>query len=656
MQKLVLSLIAAAFIFKSTTAQTLFTYGKDPVSKQEFLKNYEKNTLNKQPDLSEKALREYLDLYALFKMKVKEAELQQLDTMPAIQTELQSYRKQLAKNYLTDKQVDEKLMKEAYERMKNDRHVMHILISIPPNMTPQDTFVRYKKADSIYTALTKGKADFATLAKLYSDDRGSKENGGDIGYITALQTLYPFENAVYNTPVGKISKPFRTPLGYHIVKVVDERPARGEVEVAQILFSTPESKGPDGVKDAQKNAEKVYKELKSGKNFDDMVKQYSDDRYTKNDNGKMQRFGVGRMVPAFEDAAFALKNPGDYSAPVQTQYGFHIIQLIKKYPLESFDSMRSTLKRKVENDSREQIAKDAFFEKIKEKNGFKENAASLDELIAKVQKLPDTGRMAGAFSAKDFASMDKTLFTLGKNSYSQYDFMSYAEMMTRGRIMGNREKNMKDIYKMYVDKVVDDFQEHKLEDENPEFKNLMTEYRDGIMLFELMDRNVWTKASKDTAGLEKFYEANKAKYQWEPGFSGTVYRFKNEEDFKKGMKLLEGKSKISNEDIAKAMNTESNPEAVVIQTGRFEYSKFNEVPKAEIKKGSLSQPIKNADGSYTVLKTDDTYSTSTQKSLKDAKGYVVAEYQDYLEKKWNADLKTKYPLKVDETVFMSMVK
>lgn len=655
MRKLVLSCLTMTMITSFGQAQTLFTYGKDAVTQQEFLRNYEKNNINQKADMSETALREYIDLYALFKMKVNEAEQMKLDTMPAIQSELSNYRRQLAKNYLTDRQISDKLLEEAYKRSREDRHVAHILISAPSNMAPADTLIRYKRIDSIYNALTKRKADFATLAKIYSDDAGSKNNGGDIGYMTVLQTLYSFENAVYHTEPGKISKPFRTPLGYDIVKVIDARPARGEVKVAQILIATPPSKGDEGKAEAKKKVEMVYNELKNGASFEQMVKQYSEDRYTVNEGGVLQ-FAVGSMVPNFEDAAFGLKKTGDISQPIQTEYGYHIIKLIEKFPVKPFDSVSNSLKRKIETDVRSHAAREAYFAKIKQSNGYKEYPAHLQELKDRVNTLPDTGKNAGVFSAKDFASMNKVLFTLNQTNYTQKDLMDFAEMLTRGRIMGNRETSMNDVYKIYVDKVVNDFQEHKLEDDNPDFKYLMKEYRDGIMLFELMDRSVWSKASRDTVGLKNFYEQNKAKYQWEPGFNGAVYRFKDEALMKKGVKLLESKRKFTNEDFIKEVNTTGAPDAVQVQTGRFEFSKFTDVPQAAIIAGTLSKATKNQDGSYTVVKTEEVFNTPTQKSLDDAKGYVVAEYQDYLEKEWNRTLRSKYPVKIDEVTLKKMIK
>lgn len=262
MRNLILTFIATGTCMVSGYAQALFTYGTHPVSKEEFLRVYKKNSINKTPDMSDTALRSYLDLYALFRMKVAEADKEHLDTVEAIDRELSNYRKQLSKNYLTDEQVTNKLIHEAYDRMKEDVHVEHIMISCAPG---SDTTKAYAKIDSIYHLIENKKADFETLAKQFSDDKGTKENGGDIGYITALQTVYSFENVAYNTPVGKVSAPFRTQLGYHIIKVLDKRPDHGQVKVAQIMIRTSKSKGVQGVEAARMRADSVEAMLKNGR-------------------------------------------------------------------------------------------------------------------------------------------------------------------------------------------------------------------------------------------------------------------------------------------------------------------------------------------------------------------------------------------------------
>ncbi|MBS1614586.1 MAG: peptidylprolyl isomerase [Bacteroidetes bacterium] len=656
MYKLVLSCLCAGLATTSLQAQTLFTYGGKPVSKQEFLKVYEKNNVKHHADMSEAALRQYLDLYSLFKMKVAEADQMHLDTAVGISAELDNYRRQLSRNYLTDKEVTNKLIQEAYNRMKEEVHVAHILISVSPAALPADTAKAYAKIDSLYNALIKGKTDFATLASRFSDDKGSKENGGDIGFMTALQTIYPFENAAYNTPVGKVSKPFRTQFGYHIVKVLGKRPARGEVQVAQILLTTPKSKGAEGIAFARRQADTVEHLLHQGVSFDSLVSRYSEDRLSAGEHGVLQPFGPGRMVPAFENAAFALKNPGDISEPIQTEYGFHIIRLIRKMPLKPFDSLRESIARSVENDSRAEIARTQFLEKIKREHGFKDFPEAYTAIIRRMKSFPDTGTRAHAFLADDYKDMHQPVFELAGQKYLQSDFMRYAQNVTGLRLNGPKEAILKDVYKMYVSRTVNDYEEHYLAETNPDFRSLMEEYRDGIMLFDLMDRNVWTKASHDTVGLKKYYEAHKGKWQWEPGFKGAVYHFKDDASLQKGMEILRKYPEIKDEIVYRNLNTESQADAVNIQHGRYEFAHFNDVPRAYIIQGKASKAAPDGKGGFNVVVAEKLYPQSEPKTLDEARGYVVAEYQDALEKSWNTQLRAKYPLKVDETVFRSMIQ
>jgi peptidyl-prolyl cis-trans isomerase SurA len=653
MRKLVLSCLASGLFISSGFAQALFTYGPNAVSKEEFLRVYKKNSINKKPDMSEKELKSYLDLYTLFRMKVAEANKQKLDTVENIDRELNNYRKQLAKTYLTDEQVTNKMVREAYDRMKENVRVEHILISCTPGM---DTVAPYRKIDSIYHAIESKKTDFETMAKMYSDDKGSKESGGDLGYFTALQTVYPFENAAYNTPVGKISAPFKTQFGYHIVKVIDKRADKGQIKVAQILILTSKARGEEGIAAAKMRADSVETMLKNGESFASLVEKYSDDKYSIADSGVLKQFGAGRMVPTFEDAAFGLKKPGDVSAPVKTDYGFHIIKLIAKYPLEPYDTLYPTLKRKVENDSRAQTARDHFFAKIKEKNGFKEYKENVTEVCDKIINATDTGAEAKSIKADKYRNMTKPVFTLAGKNYLQSDFVKFLGNLTHGKLNGPKNAVVHDAYSLYVSNVVNDFEEHKLVQENPDFRTLMEEYRDGIMLFELMDRNVWSKASKDTVGLKAFYETRKNKYMWEAGFEGSVYKFKNKAAFDTGMTLLKH-GNMKDEEIAKAINTSATPDGVNIQRGRYEFSRFKEATQSELTANKMKViPPANGTTGYTVVVAREIFNTPTQKTLEEARGYVVAEYQDYLEKQWNEKMRKEYPVKVNEKVFNSMVK
>lgn len=650
MKKLVLPVVVAAAFVSPARAQTIFTYGNTPVSEAEFLKVYKKNSNAQKVDFSEKAIRDYIDLYSLFRMKVQEANNQHLDTTASVAAELDNYRRQLSRSYLTDDEVTTRLVKEAYDRSKEEVRVAHILLLTTPQT---DSLAVKKRIDSLYEQATVKKADFAQLARDFSEDKGSRTNGGDIGFMTALQTVYPFENAAYSTAPGKVSQPFRTQFGYHIIKVLEKRQARGEIKVAQILVATPKSTAEAGIAAARLRVDSIQNDLKKGASFEALVKKYSDDKFTIDKNGEMPPFGVGRMIPAFDVAAFALKNPGDISKPIQTDYGFHIIKLLEKYPVKPFDSVKKQLKTKVDNDSRAQQARDIYFDKVKQNNGFRELPSAYITFEKQLVLIPDTGKDMNTFTADMFKNGTAPLFTLGGRNYTQDDFLAFAFSTTRGRLMGPKEPVFRELYHMYVTKVVLDFQEHKLVEENPEFKSLMQEYRDGIMLFELMDRNVWGKASKDTTGLKAFYETKKDKYKWEPGFKGSVYTFRDKAALNEGLKLL-AKKDMTNEDLVKTLNTEKQPDAVTVLQGRYEFNKFTDVPREKIVAGKASEAVEK-EGKYVVVKADEVFAQPASKTFTEARGYVISAYQDSLEQKWNETLRSKYPVKINEDAVKKIV-
>lgn len=656
MRKLVLTSSLVAISVTSAWTQTLFTYGNNEVDKKDFVRIYEKNSINKKPDYSQKALQEYLDLYSLFRMKVKEAEVKKIDTLQTIQSELDNYRKQLAKNYFTDEKVNEQLLREAYGRMKQDIRVAHILIMSSPMAMSKDTVAPYQKIDSIYNAIANKGADFAAMAKKYSQDLGSKDAGGDIGYVTALQTVYEFENAAYNTPVGNVSKPFRTRFGYHIVKVLDKRDAMGTIQVQQILLATTATKGDNAETEAKKHVDEIFAALKKGASFESLVKKYSDDKFSNSNDGVLDPFTVGQMVPDFEKAAMSLKKKGDiYPKAIKTDYGYHIIRLVKKEPIKPFDSIRKGLDKQIAKDSRAEIARDVFFDGVKKKNNYKEYPANVEEVTQKLLQLPDTGANTGMFSLDALGNLDKPVFEIKGQKYLQSDMMAFAMSLTRGKIVGPKERFMKDLFRHYSNTVVQDVEEHNLVEDNPEFRMLMQEYRDGIMLFELMNNNVWSRASKDTTGLKIFYNNNSKKYQWTAGYRGAIYKFKNEAAMKAGMKVLNKKS-FNDEDLMKAVNNDTMPDGVTIERGYFEFANSKDFKQADVVKGKPSAAKKKDDGTYHVAYAEDVFANGTTKTLDEARGYVVADYQDYLEKKWNKELRDKYPVKVNEKVFSSLVK
>jgi len=646
---LLLALITSFTIDAQKKEDVLFTYGGNAVTKKEFLRMYTKNINNQQPDFSEKAVREYLTLYSRFKMKVAEANALKIDTLANIESELSTYKKQLAKTYLTDAEMKNKLLKEAYERSKKDVRVAHILISTPRNN--DDTLSAYQKIDSLYNAITVNNADFSVIARMFSDDKQSGLNGGDLGFITTLQIVYPFENVAYNTPVDDVSKPFKTIYGYHIIKKLEERPARGEIQVAQILVNVKKSAGEAGDKIGKARIDSVYTLLKNGASFEAMVEKYSDDKFSLNSKGVLPTFGVGQMLPVFEDAAFSLKKAGDISQPVKTEYGYHIIKLISKTPLKPFDSVKTDLGKRIEKDSRTDIARLEYTEKVKDKLNFKEYPIALNEIIAAIS---DSTLMNGTYNANTYAKYKKPLFTMTNVEFTQADFANYLEAFTKAKMYGKKEATLRSLYKNYADKAMNDFQENRLVDDNEDYRNLLTEYRDGIMLFELTDKSVWSRASMDTTGLNEFYTNNKSNYQWGSSIKGTIYKANDEATAILLEQQLNNPKNKTSDDVLKAVSEAGAQNKLVAENGKYEKSRFPVT--LNMIAGKYCPYYKNEEGTYTILKVDEVDDEPSQKTLSEARGYVISEYQEYLEKKWIADLEAKYPVKLNEKVIKSIIK
>ena len=367
-----LILVTTLLTISNSKAQSkdpvLMTVAGEDVTKSEFEKVFKKN--NKSAGaVDQKALSDYLELYINYKLKVKEASELGLDTAATFVSELNGYRKQLSQPYLIDKEVSDKLMHEAYDRMQKDVRASHILIKCGPDELPKDTLEAYNKAMKARERVMKGE-DFGKVAKEVSEDPSAKDNMGDLGFFTAMQMVYPFESAAFNSKIGDVSMPVRTKFGYHIIKKTDERKDPGEVFSAHIMVRAGKGTTPDDSAKAVQKINEINGKLKAGGNFEELAKQYSDDQGSAKNGGVLPSFKTGRMVPEFESAAFALKNKGDISEPIKTQYGWHIIKLINRKEIGTYEEMQSELKASIGKDSRSEVSKSSMVNKIKKEYKF----------------------------------------------------------------------------------------------------------------------------------------------------------------------------------------------------------------------------------------------------------------------------------------------
>lgn len=489
---------------------TILTIGKETIPTKDFAYVYDKNN-GKNPDAYTKAsVEEYLQLYTKFKLRVIEAESLGMDTTEAFRLELAGYEKQLAQPYLTEKGVTEMLVKQAYDRMKEEVRASHILILCPLEADPKDTLAAYNKLITIRDRANKGE-DFGQLAIQYSEDPSAKTNKGDLGYFTALAMVYEFEDAAYATKVGSISKPVRTKFGYHLVKVVDRRPSQGQIHVAHIMARYSSGMSAEDSIAAKNKIDEIYKELQSGQDWNMLCNEFSDDMNSKAKGGELQWFSTGKMIPSFENAAFTLTTPGQYTAPVQTPYGWHIIKLIERKPLGTFEELEPSIRAKVTKDSRSDLNKKMLIARLKKDNAFVENNKSLEYAITKA----DSSLLIGNWTFQENEKNKATLFTINKQKYTVENFFAYIFENQHAVKNISPQMYMRNVlYTNYVNESLIAYEEAHLAEKYVDYKMLSKEYHDGILLFQMMEEKVWNKASTDTLGLKNFYTQNASKYAW----------------------------------------------------------------------------------------------------------------------------------------------
>ena len=654
MNKLFALLVMLCFV-TSAQAQSedpiLFSVGGKNINLSEFKYIYQK-TNGEKADFSRQSLEEYLDLYIKFKRKVARARDMKLDTIASLQQELAGYRQQLANSYLVDKEVSDRLVREAYDRMGKDVEISHILVKLDRSAVGKDTLAAYNKALAAKKRLDAGE-DFMKVARDVSEDPSVKENDGKLNFVTAMlpNGFYELETAAYNTRLTKYSMPVRSDMGYHIIHPTDFRAARGEVEVAHILIRKAER-----VITARLKIDSIYAELKSGKTtFDELAAKQSEDRSTATKGGYIGFFGINRYEVAFENAAFAIEKDGEYSAPFETSVGWHIIKRISKKGLQPFDAEKRRLKAKIQRDSRSEIANEAFINRIKVNGGLTENTANLDKFIATLTDTFITYR----WHAPEERSVQPLLsFKTNNKSFTMGDFMEFINNNSRKRLAFPQGTSANDATRsLYTDFIRDaclKYEEGQLETKYPEFKSLMREYEEGILLFEAMKREVWDKASQDSVGLVAFHKTQVDKYKWDERAEVNMYSLKDEaKDQIEALRTLATKKKYDK--VLKKMNDKA--EIVTVQPFKFERGKNKSLDAlGNWNVGALSAIETDKRSNTLTFYKIEKIIPPTVKTLAEARGYIVADYQEFLEKKWLSDLEKTYEVKTNKMAIEGIVK
>jgi peptidyl-prolyl cis-trans isomerase SurA len=630
--------IALVFVGAQLNAQeVLFTVGNQSITTEEFKAVYEKNK-GVGAALDPKTPEQYLELYVNFKLKIAEAYAQQRDTATGFKNEFGGYRAQLAKPYLSDQGAEEELIKQAFSRMQEEVRAAHIMIALEANALPSDTLKAYKQLVELRKSILSGKTKFENAARETSADTWSAKNGGDLGFFTVFNMVYPFESAAYELEVGELSMPVRSQYGYHLVKLLERRSASGIVRVRHIFFASNGKSSLQEQQRAERSANEIYSRLEGGEDFISLL-EFSEDRKTKDAMGELPEFGINNMMPAFEAAAFALEAPGDYSTPVETSIGWHVIQLIEKKPLPTFDELKSELKKKVNRDVRSRVGATRFMKRLKSEYDF-----AIDERwLGRTMNLVDKNAFGTGAWEIPTLSRDRVVATFANEKIYQSEVLEFWSKNQNQSSEAVRVEFLRVLFNAYSNDRLIAYEDGQLEKKHADFRNLVREYKEGILLFDLTQEAVWNKAAQDSAGIAAHYELIKEDYRWEDRVRATYWVSTDE---KLARKIAKWTSKNKVEKVQELLENE-DALSVAIQNGTYEQDDNSVIQAVWQEESGVFGPVELDNGSFVVVQIDE-FIPSAPKALNEIKGLVIASYQDALEKEWVNALKSKFEVNVNE--------
>lgn len=624
------------------TSQELMTIGKEKVNVEEFLRIYQKNNQSAN-SYSEKEINDYVELFTLFKMKLQEARHMKLDTLPTVKEDYQKYMEQLIQNHFVDKNYMENIWKAQYEHMKYDVKVAHIMVKCAPNASPADTLIAFNKLNFLKQQVNKD--NFSKLASENSEDPSSAPKGGLLGYITAFMTFPEFEQPCFSTPIGNISSIFRTQYGYHILHVLDKRPARGRIKVAHIYLKKTEKK-----EEAEKKIQEAYKMVTTKKmSFEDAVVKYTEDASTKDSKGELQDFGVSEMVSDFEEQCFALKNSGEISKPFMTEYGWHLVKLIEKKPLRDYEGSKEIIMQKMGRDPRINNMRGVAYSRMMDKYKFVETPQTLINFSA---PLIDTFFMGKNWTLKPIKTMEADpLFTFAGKAFSLKEFTDFANKNYKTASSKTKKDALDAMYGAYKEKMIWETTKTKLLEEDRQFSNLEAEYMNGLLIFEIMDKEVWKKAIADTVGSKKLYEEVKNNYWFKDRVAVEGLKTTKPELLQTySNNLVSSSAKALHESIKKSKDSND----IVYYEKTIEKGEFAEVDKAMETKATVTKYVE--DDKSTVLAKVVKNLPPSIKPYSEIRGRVQNLYQNKLEKEWAASLRAKYPVKINTVELNKIIK
>ena len=616
----------------------------DEVYISEFEQIYWKN--KKENIATKEDLDNYIQLFVNFKLKVKAAEEMGLDTSKKFKDELAGYRVQLERPYLIDTSINENLINEAYYRTVNEVSASHIMVKLSPNPNPKDTLAAFRKIEDIRLKINSGIASFEELAEEVSEDPSAKFNKGNLGYFNAFKMVYPFECAAYNTPVGKISKIIRSKYGYHLVKPNNIRKAKGRTRTSHIMITiNPKTKD---IKAAENKINSIYEELTlQNKKFEALANEYSEDRKSAKRGGEIGWVSsADNFYPSFKETVFSLKEDEEFSKPFQTPNGWHIVKRLEFEPIGDLNSMRYELKNKIQKDSRAQKTKASFINKLKAEYNTKESFKP-KILFDLVKKKGINNQNFKEFN--DNKVLKTPILTFNDLTFNNIDFIQY---LIKGNLYKKCINNidlLKNHFQKFVAKELIEYEKTQLEKKHPDFRALMKEYRDGILLFEISAQKIWSKAVKDTTGLKKYFNNNRTLWQYPNRINGTLFTSNSKKIINRAYKLIV-KGRVNNDSIIALLNKEDALNISYKEKNIDDFKNYN--TNFDNLNDGANKPI-FANGKWYLFFVKEKLVTRT-KEFNEAEGIIVSGYQSFLEESWLRSLKEKYNIEINYDILYSI--
>ncbi|MDE6018986.1 MAG: peptidylprolyl isomerase [Muribaculaceae bacterium] len=632
-----LSIIAGTILSAIAKDEIIMTVNGVDVPRSEFEYLYHKNQ-QQQVDLQ--SLEEYAEMFKVYKLKVADALDQRLDTMPTFKQEMEQYKADLASPYMTDSVFLNSLVKEAYDMSRQEPEAYHIMILKGATIKEQNE--AYRKADSILNVLKNG-GDFAELAAKYSIDRASNENGGRMGYISSGRFPYAFEKAALSLKPGEISEIVESPQGYHILKGGNTRAARGVVLVEHIMKMVAPTATAEQQAAAKASIDSIYNAVAADpEKFEDLARELSDDKGSGRQGGKLNWFGAGMMVEPFDSASFAIQ-VNEISKPVRSQFGWHVIRKLDAKDPASLEEMKPMVLKRIASpqDDRYKLVEKNLFDKLAKKHKGSLNSTNIQVLCNEVKSNGlDSIWNEKALDASGAGALE--IAKIGKRNISLAEWAASVSPM----IIPDGDEaaaELENSINNYFNNQLKEAEYNWLYANEPEYKNLLNEYREGSLLYEASLLKVWDKAAKDTDGLNDYFTSHREDYTWTtPHVKGILVQAANDsvaEEVKAALK--EATDDETYKAVRKQFVGKASIERILMEKGQ------NPMVDNLIYGG---EPVTPNNKKYTVYFIYEPKLLNAPETMTDVKSLVTSDYQNQLETDWVESLKSKYPIKVNQKV------